>query len=343
MTRSRAADRPAHHHPRGGFRNPWPTPRRGAADLLRWQRQRTVASLPPNPPPSALPVVAHGMATPAAYGSEMRITWMGQSTFLVQVAGVNVLTDPQWSDRASPWQFIGPRRFVEAGVAFEELPPIDAVLVSHDHYDHLDVPTIRRLLRRFGDRIEWFTPLGYAPLMARLGVRRLVELDWWECATLTDHFDVEITAFPARHWTSRVPWSRGQRLWASWGVRGAGMPAVYFAGDTGYFPEFAGIGERLGPLAAALLPIGAYEPQWFMQPVHMNPDEAIAAWRDLGGSGHFCAMHWGTWRLTDEDPLEPPRRLRESWRAAGLPADLLWVARHGETLRFDAAAVADVR
>ncbi len=337
MTRTRPTKhRPPHHHPEGGFRNPWPTPRRGTADLLRWQRERRTSALSPNPHPSVLPVVPHDVAYPHVRGSEARITWMGHSTFLVQIGGVNMLTDPHWSHRASPVQFMGPGRFVQAGVPFNELPPIDLVVLSHDHYDHLDVPTIRRLLHTFGDRIEWFTPLNYAHLMSRIGVRRLVELDWWETKRVSDHSGIDVTAFPARHWTSRVPWSRGQRLWASWGIAAADLPAVYFAGDTGYFPEFHRIAERLGRLSAALLPIGAYEPQWFMQPVHMNPDEAISAWRELGESGFFCAMHWGTWRLTDEDPLEPPRRLRESWYAAGLPTELLWVARHGETLKFEA-------
>jgi N-acyl-phosphatidylethanolamine-hydrolysing phospholipase D len=339
MGSSKSGDRPAHHHEKGGFRNPARLPLRGARDLLRWQRERSTRDLPPNPPPESLPLAEPQVAHPAAPADELRITWVGHATFLLQIGGLNVLTDPHWSERASPVQFAGPRRFVPPGIPFEELPPIDVVVISHDHYDHLDASTVRRLVRKFGDRIRWITPLRYKQWMRKRGAASHIELDWWESADLTTGGRLRITALPAQHWTSRQPWSRGRRLWASWSVAVPGGASVYFAGDTGYFPEFANIGAHMAPFDAVLLPIGAYDPSWFMQPVHMNPEEAVAAYRDLGSEGLFCAMHWGTWRLTDEDPLEPPLRAAEAWREAGLPEGRLWIARHGETQLIRKGAV----
>ncbi len=330
-SRARTSDTPAHHHPEGGFRNPGGLPQRGARDLLRWQRERWKQGLAPNPTAAALPTAAPQLSQPRAPTDELRVTWVGHATFLVQIGGYNVLTDPHWSPRASPVQWLGPRRFVPPGIAFDALPPIDAVVVSHDHFDHLDVRTVRRLIRRFGDHIRWFTPLGYGGWMRARGARRHVELDWWESAELGETSHLRITALPAQHWSSRSPWRRGERLWASWAMAASSGATAYFAGDSGYFPGFTAIGERLGPFEAVMLPIGAYEPRWFMRAVHLNPEEAVQAYRDLGASGTFCAMHWGTWRLTDENPLEPPARVEAAWRDAALPSQNLWVPRHGET------------
>jgi len=242
--------------------------------------------------------------------------------------GWNILTDPVWSPRASPFSWIGPRRFTPPGVAWEGLPPIDAVLLSHDHYDHLDAGTVRRLHDRFGSALRWFAPLGHARWLARRGIRGGREMDWWE-RRREDGF--ETACLPARHWTRRTPWDAGRRLWSSWSVRGPSGGSVYFGGDTGWFPEYPVIRRELGPFAALLLPIGAYDPPWFMSPVHLSPEEAVRAWQELGGNGVFCAMHWGTFRLSDEDPLEPPRRVRAAWSERRLDDGLLWVPRHGET------------
>lgn len=260
------------------------------------------------------------------------MTWIGHSSFLIQVGRFNVLADPHFSRRASPAQFAGPVRFVPAGLTVDQLPPIDAVVISHDHYDHLDAPSIRHLARRFGTRIRWFAPLGHARWLRGRGASDIAELDWWESGELGDDDALRVTALPARHWSSRLPWSRGKRLWASWTIASHSAGTVYFGGDSGYFPDYPEIGRRMGPFAVTLLPIGAYDPRWFMHAVHMNPEEAVTAWRDLGGTGAFGAMHWGTWRLTDEDPLEPPVRTRAAWLEAGLPPELLWIPRHGDTL-----------
>ena len=320
--------RPAHHNPEGGFVNPWPTAKREEGGFLRWQRERRAKSLAPDPAPEALPQARSEIAHPHAAPEEIWITWVGHATFLIQVSGFNLLTDPHWSRRASPVQFLGPARFTAPGVAWEDLPRIDAVLLSHDHYDHLDEGTVRKLNRRFRDAVRWFTPLEYQGWFRGRGIRQVTELDWWDEAKLGD---LTITALPAQHWTSRTPWDRQDKLWASWAITTPGGRKVYFGGDSGYFPGYPEIGERAGPFDAVLLPIGAYDPRWFMRPVHMNPEEAILAYQELGGRGIFAGMHWGTWRLTDEDPLEPPVRTRAGWQGAGLPADRFWIPRHGET------------
>jgi N-acyl-phosphatidylethanolamine-hydrolysing phospholipase D len=325
--------RPAHHDPAGGFRNPWPAAySREPGGVLRWRRERRTMVLPPNPPRGALPLARPHLAGPGPGAGEIRITWVGHSTFLIQLRGLNILTDPQWSRRASPVQFAGPSRLAPPGLPWDDLPGIDAVLLSHDHYDHLDSPTVRRLHRRFGERIRWFTPLGYRPWLGRRGIKDPLELDWWEVATLeTAEGFIRVVALPCQHWTRRTPWDGHRRLWASWAVIPDAGPSVYFCGDSGYFPGFPEIHQRMGEFDALLLPIGAYEPRWFMRPVHMNPEEAVQAYLELGGTGTMVGMHWGTFRLTDEDPLEPPVRTRAAWAAAGLSPQWLWIPQHGET------------
>jgi N-acyl-phosphatidylethanolamine-hydrolysing phospholipase D len=319
----------------GRFTHPWPVPgatARGPREIARWQVQRLRHGRAPNPDPAEIRTARPAIALPRGPAGELRITWVGHATFLLQLGTVNVLTDPVWSRRASPLQFLGPRRFIDPGVPFDALPPIDAVLLSHDHYDHLDDGTVRRLCRRFGAALQWVAPLGYTAWLRRRGAQRVVELDWWQQADLeTPGGDLAITATPAQHWTRRTPFSERTRLWASFMMRTAGAEPVYCCGDSGYFPGFEVIGRACGPFGATLLPIGAYEPRWFMKPAHMNPEEAVRAYLDLGRSGLFAGMHWGTFRLTDEPPLEPPRRVRTAWAEAGLPAADLWLPRIGET------------
>ncbi|HEX2187910.1 MAG TPA: MBL fold metallo-hydrolase [Longimicrobiaceae bacterium] len=326
--------RPAHHLPDGRFRVPWPmegADERGAGALLRWQWERLTRRLPPNPAPGSLPLAPGDVAHPRAPADEVRLTWVGHATFLVQMGGLNLLTDPVWSRRASPLRWAGPARFVPPGVAWDRLPPIDAVLLSHDHYDHLDDGTVRGLHRRFGDRLRWLAPLAYREWLGARGIRNVAERDWWESVELEgEEGPLRATCLPVQHWTRRGLRELNDRLWGSWMLE-AGGRRVYFAGDSGYFGGFREIGERFGPLDAALVPIGAYEPRWFMRPAHMNPEEAVRTYLDLGGSGVFAGMHWGTFRLTDEDPLEPPVRTRAAWADAGLPPERLWIPRHGET------------
>jgi N-acyl-phosphatidylethanolamine-hydrolysing phospholipase D len=326
----------AHHLPDGRFTNPWLTPGEQShrfRDVVRWSWQRLTRGTPKSPAAGHFGVVPNRAAYPRAPAGEVRLTWIGHSTFLVQAGGLNVLTDPVFSRRASPMQWAGPARFAEPGIALGALPPIDAVLLSHDHYDHLDEPAVRGLHARFGEALRWFAPLGYRAWFARRGVRNVTEMDWWDEGELaTGGGSARVVCLPAQHWTRRSPRSTNTRLWASFALLTPRGRRIYHGADSGYFPGYLEIGRRCGPFDASLLPIGAYEPRWFMKPAHMNPEEAVQAYRDLGGRGILAAMHWGTFRLTDEDPLEPPVRVRAAWSAAGLPAEDLWIAAHGETI-----------
>ena len=318
--------RPSHHRPKGGFQNPWPnTNPRGFLSVLRWSWQRRRQSLPPNPPPDAFPVATPSFPSRAEIG-ELAVTWVGHATALIQTDGVNVLTDPMWSPRASPVRFAGPKRLVPPAVKLDELPPIDVVLISHNHYDHLDKRTVKQLAKRHPDA-DWLMPLGLAPLLMKWGVKRVRELDWWaELATRGARF----ACTPAQHFSARGFSDRGDSLWCGWSIHSE-RHRVFFAGDTGYHPLFGEIATRYGPFDLSLLPIGAYDPRWFMQPVHMNPEEAVAAYRDLGNRGAAMPIHWGTFRLTDEAMTEPPERFRAAWASARLDPDSLLQLRHGET------------
>ena len=273
-------------------------------------------------------------AKPHAARDLLTATWVGHATTLLQLGDVNVLTDPMWSVRASPVSWAGPARLVPAAVALESLPPITAVLISHNHYDHLDAFTVRQLARRDPEAV-WFVPLGLKSRVVRWGVRRAHEADWWQTVAADD---ITVSCVPARHFSARTPWDRARTLWAGWTIAANGWRA-YFAGDTAYHPEFADVARRYGPFDLVLLPVGAYEPRWFMGSVHMNPEDAVAAYDDIRGS-HGTApppamlpIHWGTFRLTDEPMDEPPSRTRAAWQSAGQPGGALWMLAHGETAR----------
>jgi N-acyl-phosphatidylethanolamine-hydrolysing phospholipase D len=321
---------PAHHRPGGGFRNPWPGSQpTGFGGLLRWFRER--ASQPARPPVPAPALVASGHAHPRAADGGVRITAVGHSTFLLQVGALNILTDPVFGERASPLPFAGPRRRHAPGVALDALPPIDLVLQSHDHYDHFDDATVRHLARAHPEA-TWCAPLGVAARLRARGVTRLVERDWWGTARVGD---ATVTCLPAAHFSGRTPFDRDRTLWCGWAVE-AGGTRLCFVGDSGLHPEFAAIGERLGPCDAVLMPVGAYAPRWFMRPVHMDPADALEAFAALTAAhvAHptvMVAMHWGTFVLTDEPPDEPPRLVRALWEAAGRDGERLWVMAPGET------------
>lgn len=295
----------------------WDGPRRGNSP---WSSLFPVK----NPPHQTVP--AQGGSQTSAWGKAAErsdtITWIGHSTFLVRVDGVSILTDPVWSDRI--FGGLGPRRIVGPGLALGALPPIDVVCISHNHYDHLDLPTIRRL----GNGPSYLVPLGMEPIIRRTGIRTVRSLCWWEC---TEHRDVRIHSVPAQHFSVRGLFDHDKTLWTGWVFEGK-THTVYFAGDTGFYSaQFRQIRERFPRLDAAILPIGAYKPSWLMQPVHLSPAEALEAFCILG-AGILIPCHWGTFKLSEEDPGEPPQELEAAARTRGIPAERLCIQRPGETL-----------
>jgi len=250
---------------------------------------------------------------PSVPEQQVALTFIGHATFLIQAAGTNILTDPVYADRASPSQSTGPRRVRAPGVRFEDLPPVSIVLLSHNHYDHCDVHALRELDRRFEP--TFITPVGNGRLLRSVGIRQVEELDWWHASTRSS---IPITLTPAQHNSARGMFDRNHALWGGFLIEVAGK-RILFAGDSGYGPHFEEIRRRLTPIDLALLPIGAYEPRWFMKDIHMNPEEAVLAHCDLGAVGSI-AMHWGVFHLTAEGIDEPAARLARALASRGIPA-----------------------
>jgi L-ascorbate metabolism protein UlaG (beta-lactamase superfamily) len=276
---------------------------RGLLEVLRWRLQAERAVWPKW---IADPVFAPPPTTVA--GGQVAITFINHASFLIRLPGAVVLTDPIFSRRCSPVSWAGPQRVRAPGVALADLPRPDVVLLSHNHYDHMDLPSLRELQRRFAPK--FVTMLGNAPGLARVGITA-TELDWWDVAS---EAGLRITATPARHFAARTPFDRNRTLWGGFMVQAAGGQ-VLFAGDSGAGPHWSAIRERLGPPDVALLPIGAYEPRWFMAAVHMNPEEAVQAHRALGAR-RSVGMHFGTFQLTDEAIDAPEKALAASGVAA---------------------------
>ncbi len=333
LSKAGDAAAPAHHSANGRFRNPWlDSEPRGIRDLLRWARERRRQGRAPNPASGSFPTAVPRVTVPRTAPDVATATWIGHSTVLLQVGGVNILTDPVRSERAFPVQWTGPRRVMPPVLPFAGLPPLDVVLLSHSHYDHLDKPTVMRLARTHPDA-TWVVPLNLGPYLRDFGVREVVELDWWQSVHV---HGATITGTPTRHFSARRLGDRNRTLWCGFAVEVAGRRA-YFVGDTAYHPEFGAVGERCGPFDLVMMPIGAYDPRWFMHVVHVDPAEAIQACIDVAAPHPACPMplvlgiHWGTFRLTDEPMDEPPQRAPKLWRARGLDTDRLWISRFGET------------
>ena len=257
---------------------------------------------------------------------EVVVTFVGHATFLIQVAATSILIDPIYSKRASPVPFAGPRRVRAQGVRFDDLPTISLVLLSHNHYDHCDLRTLQLLERRFQPPIV--TPLGNGRLLRSAGIRQVEEIDWWE--KTAGAAPLPITLTPAQHFSARSMFDRNRALWGGFLIE-AGGHRIFFAGDTGYGPHFREIAARLGSVDLALLPIGAYEPRWFMKDIHMNPAEAVRAHLDLAAR-HSIGMHFGTFQLTPEGIEEPVRELAKSLRDRGVPAERFRTVEVGESV-----------
>ncbi len=253
------------------------------------------------------------------------VTWIGHATLFIQLDGLNILTDPHWSERASPVSFAGPKRLVPPGLRFDDLPPIHLILISHDHYDHLDLETVRRLEERH--RPRFLVPLGIKGWLEKVGIRNVEELDWWDSRKIQDCL---VTCTPVQHFSGRTLWDRNRRLWSGWSVQGT-RRHVFFAGDTGYYPElFKEIGRRLGTFDLAAIPIGAYLPAYMMKFVHSTPEQALQIFSDIHAE-RFLAMHWGTFDLADEPIDDPPKRLEAETHRLGLDSTRIWIMKPGET------------
>ena len=259
-------------------------------------------------------------------GTVAVVTFIGHATFLIQTAAGNFLTDPMYSDRAGPFGLLGPRRVRQPAVRFEDLPAISTVLLSHNHYDHCDRATLARLAKRFDPVV--ITPIGNGALVKSTGLRKVEELDWWQDAKTSP---IPLTLTPAHHFSARTPFDRNRALWGGFLIAIAHR-RIYFAGDSAYAPFFREVRRRFGPIDLALLPIGAYEPRWFMQAVHMNPAEALQAHLDLEAS-ESIAMHFGTFQLTTEGIDEPVRALEQARLAHHVEPSAFRAIGFGESVR----------
>ena len=293
-------------------------PSRGPSDILKWKlgkrepRREDFAAID-----AIRPGVREGGAAALASGDPVAV-WIGHATWAARVGGQLVVTDPIWSSSISK---VVPR-LVAPGVALDAMPAIDIVLVTHDHRDHMDLPTLEKL----GDAPLYIVPVGNGARIAKLGgTRRIVELDWWQTHEVGS---LQITLVPARHWSMREPWNKNATLWGGYVVRGP-EGALYHSGDTAFGEHFAEIAVRTGTIDWAMLPIGGYSPRWFMESQHVDPVEAARGFVALGAR-NMLAMHWGTFRLTDEAVGEPPERLRAYWAEQGLAPERLWICDVGE-------------
>lgn len=288
----------------------------------------------------AIPLARPGPLPPAS-PEATAVTWVGHATYVLRMGGMTVLTDPVWSRRIPG---IAPR-LTRVGVEWQDLPPVDAVVISHNHYDHLDAPTIRRLPRH----TPVLVPAGLGRWFRRRGFTEVTELDWWQSYELGPIAEggrhapdrVRFDFVPAHHWSRRGLTDTCRTLWGGWimtrGGAGGATTRIYFAGDTGYGHWFARIGARYPDIDLALMPIGAYAPRWFMRPMHVDPEEAVRACQDVGAR-RMATMHWGTFLLSAEPVTEPVARAVQAWADAGLPREDLWDLAVGETRELSARA-----
>lgn len=324
---TRVPDQPW-HHVEGGFRNPPGSPPRTAgvfSDFVPFMIRRTVQSYRTVKTPEDH---VHGeqaaLAGLKAHNPGETITWLGHASFLVRMGGKTILTDPFLTERASPVDWFGPKRMVPPAISIPNLPPVDAIIVSHSHYDHLDAETVETLPNK--DRIDVFAPLGLGDFFRARGYTRVHDLDWYDAEDLGD---VSVISVPAVHFSRRGLFDFNKALWGGYVLESEGR-RLYFAGDTGHGEVFKEIGELFAPIHTALIPIGAYEPRSIMKPSHVTPEEAVLLAEDIGAET-LVGMHWGTIVLTDEPQFEAPGRFRKAAVAAGFEDDQVWILKIGET------------
>jgi len=316
------------HHTGKGFRNPNPGfEERTFRDFVKWrwsEKERVDNSL--EGANGLFEILNNDGAMLKSIDSLFTVTWIGHSTMLIQLEGMNILTDPIWSERASPFQFAGPKRYTPPGMKIEDLPEIDVILISHNHYDHCDKTTLKRL----GNKPLYIVPLGLGKLLGRWGIENYLELDWWQ------EYEYKCKRFiclPAQHFSGRGFSDGNKSLWCGYAIKGE-RQSFCFIGDSGYFPGFKEIGEKYGPFDAAALPIGAFMPKWFMGPVHMNPDEALQALQDLKAR-IFIPHHYGCFKLAS-DPLNLPLQLlKESIISRRMSEKDFYILKIGESRKIE--------
>lgn len=326
------ASRP-HHRPDGFTNTDGSRIDKSIGQLWRWIRENLGSGLPKPPQTHVQGYDGFEVLTPdTAWLTDNRqqvsFTWLGHASILLQSGGLNILLDPILSQRASPVQWAGPKRKVPPPLTVEELPPIDAVLISHNHYDHMDAGTLLGIAQRFPSA-QFIVPLGNERWFQQQGISQVRGLDWWESVT------IGATAFhclPARHWSVRNFADRNENLWSGWAVINPSH-RFFFAGDTGYSDDFKIIGERLGPFDLTALPVGAYAPRWFMQDQHIGPEEAVRIHRELKAK-QSIGVHWGTFELSLESLDEPIGAVKQAADKAGLADHEFRMIRHGETIRY---------
>ena len=323
MVRAPAQALPDHHGP-DGFRNLYGSAQQHKG-LWPYIKMKYFDAPFPVPQvdtiPKVQPIDARLIQAPS---SPLQVTWIGHASALVQIDGVNILTDPVFSDRASPVSMWGPRRYTPPAMGLGQLPRIDYVVISHNHYDHLDLPTVQAL----GNSVHWLVPLGLKDWFQREGVTRVTELDWWERVQLDG---VAFTLTPTQHWSGRGLTDTNATLWGGWAIEHTGL-RVWFGGDTGYAePLFKDIGRRLGPFDLALIPIGGYGPRWFMREKHADPDDAVRICLDIGARV-AVPIHWGAFVLTAEPIEEPAAWLARARQEQGLPPERFPILLPGQSL-----------
>ena len=330
------------HHRADGFINSDGTSaNKSLGDLTKWLYERWRDDLPPAPGQyvngyDGFPVEVPDLAWLKANRTQPAVTWVGHATLLVQLGGINVLTDPHFSERTSAVQWAGPKRRVPLPMQLTDLPHIDLVVISHNHYDHLDRDTVLALNRQAGGPPLFAVPLGIERWLREEGITNVKAFDWWGQQPLPVAPAVSVHFVPAHHWSSRTPTDRNRTLWGGWVVQAPDF-SFYFAGDTGYSTDFVEIGRRFPKLDLAAIPVGAYEPRWFMKAQHVNPTEAVQIHQDLGVR-QSIGIHWGTFDLTDEPMDAPIGALPAARSAAGVPADAFTLLRHGQTKTFEPAS-----
>lgn len=313
------------HHTEEGFRNRYPHPPKNGFWKWRWERLRY--GVPADPQEGyGFPLVKPDVAFLQTNRNLDTLTWLGHDTFLLQLGGLNIMTDPHLTERASPFSFVGPRRYVAPPMSFSELPRVDVVLISHSHYDHLDLPTLQQLALQKGGPPRYLMGLNLLKWARDNGIPNASELDWDDAESIGA---VRFHFVPVQHWSARSLWDRDRTLWGGWVIE-HGERRIFFGGDFGYSRDLADIGARFGGFDLAMLPVASYEPRWFMKSMHVNTDEAVQAHIDLRAR-YSVGMHWGTFRLTDERLDEPPLRLAQSLANAGISEQTFFLMQHGQT------------